>query len=1168
MRRVRRSLSGAAGAFAPARTSGASAVPLAIGTSGNATVTPLVLLIDFADKPHTQTAAQIASLFFASGPRDFSVKNYWEEVSYTRQGTYTQGTGRTFQVLAPAPQVVGWLRAGTDFPTSVTSYSQLLDAAQGANLAAIRQLIDNAVAWLDGTAGPGGWNFSQYRGASVNTVQAVILVRPGFGAEDTGTPSLDVYSHSAEFATPLGPTLDGTTIGDYSTVPESQFYNDTTGGVSPPLIGIGVIVHEMGHLFGLPDLYPTGAVGQTAAGYSGVGVYDLMGYGMWGSDLLIRADNPAHPSAWSKSFLGWVAPQVMDNAALPPFELRPFEYYPDVHQVYPDSRDTSQWFLIENRQRVDTGAAAPPWLFDNFLPGAGVLIWHIDGTIVDNAVLRRSNIVNNDNVYKGVDLEEANGSNLLGQPIPPSPPATSNDQAPYFGQSSDYFTQAAQSFSRDLPVPGENQTNSTPIVGALPILTGISRPPGTGDNVAIENFSSRTFQLPDGTATSIYSYFLTGPGGPPVAAWKTFNIASTLAYPLDGPATAPRAPMRSDDILSLAFDSGNNVWMGSRDQGIFRFLGTRFEFLGSSEGLPTLNPVSSFPLSPIRAMAFEGGTGSMWVATDGGLFKMRDAGAGFRVQASFTTASATPRTMPSNAVRAVAVRRGIDVKYAGTPVGLVRIVDRFTDSDTDDSVQLILRTGNGSPFGNGDVTAVAIDDHGTDDAADDIVWVGFANGVLARSLATDPVSDSDFKTYNLLRNPRINALLAYSVGETSEVWVGTASEGVEVFDLGEINGQPNKRDPYNFNADADDVAEAYLTESRGLASDNVTGIARQATTGAKPVVWLSHARDLGGSPGGVSRFDANRVDTAATAADDRVKVFRPEPGIAPEDQVNGPSSTWLIAAAADSAGNAWFASTVPGAEGVSRFGNAGVISLDSSNYVNVTAVATVTLQDDGLNASASAIDVARVRVTSSADAQGFSLLLPETGVNTGVFTGRFGFSVDATDNNATPPVIRVASGDKVTVVYFDLSPLGERKAEATWKKEIPFEDGLFVSDYRCFIATAAYGSALAPEVRVFRRFRDEVLVNAPGGRVLVDVYYRWSPPLAVAVARSRVLRSVARFALAPAALLAGVAAGTDRAERVAVFAALSCLAAVALQARRSDLRQGRGRAQRTIPRRK
>lgn len=1139
------------------RRSGASAAPLAIGTAGAASVRPLVLLIDFDDKPHAHDAAQLASLFFANGPRDFSVKNYWEEASYTKQGTNIPGT--TFQVLAPAapaPEVVGWLRAGTDFPTSVTTYAQLLDAAQGANLGSIRQLIADAATYLDSPAGRAAWNvtFSQYRGPTGTAVQALILVHPGFGAEDTGAPSQDVYSHRAEFSTPLPPTADGTTIGDYITVPESQFYNDTTGGASPPLIGAGVIVHEMGHLFGLPDLYPTGIVGQTGGGFSGVGVYDLMGYGMWGSDLLIRADNPAHPSAWSKAQLGWVSPQPQLTTALSLLFLRPFEYYPDVHQVYPNSADPTQWFLIENRERVDTSAPSPAWLFDNFLPGAGILIWHIDGTIADNAVIRGLNIVNNDNVFKGVDVEEANGENLLGQLIPAGTP---NDQAPFFGQVTDYFTQATDTFSRELPVPGENRTNSTPIVGVLPLLSGVSRPPDVGDNVTITNFAAQIQLLPDGSATSylFYDLILSGQGGGgAAAAWKTFNIASTQIYPLDNVVPVLPGPMRSNDILSLGFDSGNNVWMGSKDQGIFRFLGTRFEFLGSGEGLPGVTPGVSIPLSPVRAMAFEDETGSMWVGTESGLFKMRNAGSGFRVQASFTTTSASPRTMPSNVVRALAVRKGIDVKYAGTPVGLVKIVDRFTDSDSDDGALLILRTGDGSEgSGNGDVTAAAIDDGGTPDPDDDVVWVGFSNGIIARSVVPDPVRDQDFRTYRLIGNPRIGAL---AIDKTGILWIGTDLNGVEAFDLGETVSLPNLRDPFDFNNDGDLAGEAFLGRSRGLASDNVTGIAPQVTPDAEPVVWFSHGRDLAGVEGGASRFDANASNDNTTVPDERVTVFRPEAGVLPENQVNGPGSTRLSSAAADSAGNVWFGSTAPLAEGVSRFGNAGVLSLDASSYVNVTAVATVTLQDEGLNTDAAVVNRAIVFVTSTADATGFILELRETGANTGIFTGRFGFSLGATSLSATPPRIAVQNGTTVTVSYFDANPRGMRTASATWKEVFPFEDSLFIEDFRCFIATAAYGSALAPEVRVFRHFRDEYLLASRGGRVLVELYYRYSPPLASAVARSRVLRSAARFILAPAALMAGVVTATGNREGIAVIAVVSLVAVFVFLAPRRHLRSG------------
>ncbi len=1155
MRKVRPSPAGGAYPLSPVRRAG-GAVPLAIGTSGNASVRPLVVLIDFVDKPHTQSAPQVASLFFASGPRDASVKNYWEEASYTRQGTNLPG--RTFRVLAPVaptPEVIGWLRAGTDFPTSVASYAQCLDAAQGANLANIRQLIADAVAYLDSPAGRAAWNvtFSEYRGPSGTAVQALVLVHPGFGAEDTGAPSQDVYSHRGEFPAPLA-TADGTTVADYLAVPDSQFYSDTTGGVSPPLVGAGVIVHEMGHLLGLPDLYPTGAAGQAGGGFSGVGVYDLMGYGMWGGDTLTRADNPAHPSAWSKSQLGWVEPQVQSSTALSLLFLRPFEYYPDAHQVFPSSIDPTQWFLVENRQRVDTNVAAPAWLFDNFLPGSGVLIWHIDGTIVDNAVVRALNIVNNDNVYKGVDVEEANGANLLGQPLPP-PSVPDAEAAPYFGQQSDYFTDGnanAATFSRDAPVPGVNQTNSTPIVGTLPFLSGASRPPDAGDNVTLTNFRSVVQGLPDGSATNylFYDLILSGSGGGGAgAAWKTFNIASTLIYPLDNTSPVAPGPMRSDDILSVAFDSGNNAWMGSRDQGIFRFLGTRFEFLGSGEGLPPASAGTSIPLSPIRSMAFEDNTGSMWVGTERGLFKMRDAGSGFRVQASF---------LPLAVIQSIAVHKGTQAKYAATPTGLVKILDQLTDSQTDDVFGVILTQGDRDDgTGNGNVTAVVIDDGGTTDPKDDIIWAAFSNGVIARSKGWDPTQDQDFRTYRLTGSPSVG-VNALAIDKTGILWIGTDRRGVEAFDLGETVGEPNFRDPYDFDNNNDRVTEAYLDRSRGLASDNVTGIAAQVTSTAGPVVWFSHERDLNGFQGGASRFDANRANDNATTVDERVTVFRPEAGIPPESQVNGPSSTWLSGAAADSAGNVWFGSTVPAAEGVSRFGNAGILSLDSSNYVNVTAVATVTLQDDGMNTDNTVVNRAIVFVTSTADTAGFLLELRETGPNTGIFTGRFGFNMGATSAFETPPRIGVETGNTVTVTYFDANPPGTRTASATWKRVYPFEDTLFVEDFRCFIATAAYGSALAPELRVFRRFRDEVLLALPAGRAAVSFYYRHSPPVASLVARSPVLRSAARFVLAPAALMAGVVTRTGRAEGLAVVALLSGLASLGLRAsRRADL-PGRG----------
>ena len=65
----------------------------------------------------------------------------------------------------------------------------------------------------------------------------------------------------------------------------------------------------------------------------------------------------------------------------------------------------------------------------------------------------------------------------------------------------------------------------------------------------------------------------------------------------------------------------------------------------------------------------------------------------------------------------------------------------------------------------------------------------------------------------------------------------------------------------------------------------------------------------------------------------------------------------------------------------------------------------------------------------------------------------------------------------------------------------------------CFIATAAFGSDLAPEVATLRVLRDAATSRSALATAAVDMYYRSSPPLARTLARSAVGRAVVRAAL-------------------------------------------------------
>ncbi len=108
----------------------------------------------------------------------------------------------------------------------------------------------------------------------------------------------------------------------------------------------------------------------------------------------------------------------------------------------------------------------------------------------------------------------------------------------------------------------------------------------------------------------------------------------------------------------------------------------------------------------------------------------------------------------------------------------------------------------------------------------------------------------------------------------------------------------------------------------------------------------------------------------------------------------------------------------------------------------------------------------------------------------------------------------------VAELLLKIDPEGEFGAKATeWLQRFD-SDPKLKDRGKCFIATASCGAEDHPDVLTLQRFRDEVLLGHPGGRSLVDAYYRISPPIARAIEHRPTLQSLVRtLVVHPAAKL-------------------------------------------------
>lgn len=144
--------------------------------------------------------------------------------------------------------------------------------------------------------------------------------------------------------------LDGVTVSVYSCSPELR------GGRGNDITHIGVVCHELTHVFGSPDYYDT-----TYSGFNGSGSWDLMAGGNWNDG----GRQPAHINMFQKILFGWVTPTPLTSfaaiTAMPPSAEQPVAYTLPVN-------DNGEMYVLENRQQTR---------FDSSIPGHGLLLWHV-----------------------------------------------------------------------------------------------------------------------------------------------------------------------------------------------------------------------------------------------------------------------------------------------------------------------------------------------------------------------------------------------------------------------------------------------------------------------------------------------------------------------------------------------------------------------------------------------------------------------------------------------------------------------------------------------------------------------------------------------------------------------------------------------------------------------
>lgn len=342
-----------------------------------------VIMVEFSDVPFQEytTIEKVSRLFNEEGYADvenaaYGIRGYGSVRDYFVQNS--DGMFRpTFDVVAKV--AVEGKRA---------DYGGNSSSKPGSDKN-VRGLVNSAIELARGS----GVDFSPYV-TDGKGVPLVIIYYAGMGEHQASQAdgSDMIWAHySYNPRTIGGVTFNSYYVGNelfgiYDAAPDYA----TTGNIilkQTCTSGIGVLIHELMHALGLPDLYDTEKASKTASQIVPTPDYwTVMDYGQY----QMNGYRPMQTSAYERSCLGWLTLKEIPTTGQ--CTIHPHEAY-----IARNTELSTQYYILETR-------SADPWYFDTRF-GEGMLVWKINY----GSSLWSSGKPNNNQATQGVSVFPADG---------------------------------------------------------------------------------------------------------------------------------------------------------------------------------------------------------------------------------------------------------------------------------------------------------------------------------------------------------------------------------------------------------------------------------------------------------------------------------------------------------------------------------------------------------------------------------------------------------------------------------------------------------------------------------------------------------------------------------------------------------------------------------------